>query len=182
VPVAKDLPQHPSPNPFRWRDDLAVATGVPKYDMFATLRCLFRKMTICSSKDSSPHFTARRQLRFRIRGVATILRASWFIVDTISFASLGHPVLASVLPHRWPPIPRLGIMRLHQRAQLAPRHHLLHLLQKYRSPRLPRVLLKASHHRSTSTLTAGTHGSTAVYSGDGTFKGSTSPALEQVVN
>src|SRR5207245_6218982 len=30
-----------------------------------------------------------------------------------------------------------GIMRFHQRAQLAPRHHLLHLLQKYRSPRLP---------------------------------------------
>jgi hypothetical protein len=32
-------------------------------------------------------------------------------------------------------------------AQFAPWHHLLHLLQKYRSPRLPRVLLKASHHR-----------------------------------
>src|SRR5437899_7084966 len=27
-----------------------------------------------------------------------------------------------------PPLPRLGIMRRHQRAQLAPRHHLLHFL------------------------------------------------------
>src|SRR5450631_3268957 len=35
---------------------------------------------------------------------------------------------------------------------------------------------------STSALTAGTRSITAVYSGDGTFKGSTSPALEQVVN
>src|SRR5881628_3181124 len=52
---------------------------------------------------------------------------------------------ALVAPHY--PLPRLGIMRRHQRAQLAPRHHLLHLLQKYGSPRLPRVLLKAAHHR-----------------------------------
>ena len=35
---------------------------------------------------------------------------------------------------------------------------------------------------STSALTAGTHSITAVYSGDGTFAGSTSPALKQVVN
>ena len=34
---------------------------------------------------------------------------------------------------------------------------------------------------STSTLTAGTHGITGVYSGDATFKASTSPVLEQVV-
>src|SRR5712671_5108605 len=52
---------------------------------------------------------------------------------------------ALVAPHY--PQPGKGIMRRHQRAQLAPRHHLLHLLQKYGSPRLPRVLLKASHHR-----------------------------------
>src|SRR5207249_4470922 len=50
-------------------------------------------------------------------------------------------------PTARPPLPRLGIMRRHQRTQLAPRHHLLHLFQKYRSPRLPRVLLKAGHHR-----------------------------------
>ncbi len=35
---------------------------------------------------------------------------------------------------------------------------------------------------STSALTAGTHSIKAVYSGDGTFKGSTSPTLKQVVN
>src|SRR5437870_10642939 len=64
-----------------------------------------------------------------------------------------EPLLQKVNPqhalysHRRPPLPRLGIMRRHQRAQLAPRHHLLHLLQKYGSPRLPRVPLKASHHR-----------------------------------
>src|SRR5207253_5211329 len=52
-----------------------------------------------------------------------------------------EPLLQKVNPqhalysHRWPPVPRLGIMRRHQPAQLAPRHHLLHLLQKYRSPR-----------------------------------------------
>src|SRR5207247_5616518 len=65
-----------------------------------------------------------------------------------------EPLLQKVNPqhalysHRWPPVPRLGIMRRHQRAQLAPRHHLLHLLQKYRSPPLPSVLLKAGHHPS----------------------------------
>src|SRR5947199_9632898 len=36
--------------------------------------------------------------------------------------------------HGWPTVPRLGIMWFHHTAQLAPRHHLLHLLQKYRSP------------------------------------------------
>src|SRR5207253_2537556 len=56
-------------------------------------------------------------------------------------------VIRTLYSHRPPPLPRLGIMRRHQRAQLAQRHHLLHLLQKYGSPRLPRVLLKASHHR-----------------------------------
>jgi hypothetical protein len=35
---------------------------------------------------------------------------------------------------------------------------------------------------STSTLKAGNHNITAVYSGDGTYKGSTSPLLTQVVN
>src|SRR5438445_9366603 len=51
-----------------------------------------------------------------------------------------EPLLQKVNPqhalysHRPPPLPRLGIMRRHQRAQLAPRHHLLHLLQKYGSP------------------------------------------------
>jgi uncharacterized repeat protein (TIGR03803 family) len=35
---------------------------------------------------------------------------------------------------------------------------------------------------STSALTAGAHSIKAVYSGDGTFKGSTSPTLKQVVN
>src|SRR5205814_3423844 len=64
-----------------------------------------------------------------------------------------EPLLQKVNPqhalysHRRPPLPRLGIMRRHQRTQLAPRHHLLHLFQIYRSPRLPRVLLKAGHHR-----------------------------------
>jgi hypothetical protein len=45
---------------------------------------------------------------------------------------------------------RLGIVRLAQRAQLAPQHHLLHFVQRQRTPRLLAVLLKASPVSSAS--------------------------------
>ena len=45
-----------------------------------------------------------------------------------------------------PPVARLGIVRLYQRAQLPPRHHLLHLLQKHLAPRFLRVAFKSGHH------------------------------------
>jgi len=50
-------------------------------------------------------------------------------------------------PHRAPSAPGLGIVRPNQRAQRAPRNHLLHLFQKSRAPRLLAVPLKASRHR-----------------------------------
>src|ERR1019366_5584784 len=50
-------------------------------------------------------------------------------------------------PHRRTPRPRLRIHRLDQRAQLRPRHHLLHLLQKLRPPRLLRVPFKPALRR-----------------------------------
>src|SRR2546425_5978062 len=43
-------------------------------------------------------------------------------------------------------------MRLDKRAQLAPRHLLLHFFQEYRSPRLLCVPLKTSHHRQCPLL------------------------------
>src|SRR5262249_40117333 len=45
------------------------------------------------------------------------------------------------------PLPRLGIVRFDQPAQLPPRHHLLHLFQKHRPSRLLRVPLESRHHR-----------------------------------
>src|SRR5439155_13118365 len=64
-----------------------------------------------------------------------------------------EPLLQKINPqHRFqffrsPPVARLGIVRLDQRAQLRPRHHLLHFFQKGRPPRLLRVPLESRHHR-----------------------------------
>src|SRR3974390_501248 len=54
-------------------------------------------------------------------------------------------------------IPRLGVVPLHQCAQLAPRHHLLHFFQKHRSPRLLRVPLESRHRRQCPLLTLRFH-------------------------
>ena len=45
-------------------------------------------------------------------------------------------------PHRLPSVLALRIVRPHQRLQLRPRHHLLHLVQKLLSPRLLPVPLE----------------------------------------
>src|SRR5208283_4434796 len=58
-------------------------------------------------------------------------------------------------PYRGPPVAGLGIVRLDQRTQLAPRHHLLHLFQKQRALGLLGVPLKASHHRQCPLFHAG---------------------------
>jgi len=42
-----------------------------------------------------------------------------------------HPLY----PDGWPPLTRLGVMGLDSGTQLAPPHHLLHLLQKHSSSR-----------------------------------------------
>jgi VWFA-related protein len=53
---------------------------------------------------------------------------------------------------RTPPVPRLRIVRLDQRAQLRPRYYLFHLFQKHRSPRLLGVPLESRHHRQCPLL------------------------------
>src|ERR1700722_20539736 len=55
-------------------------------------------------------------------------------------------------PPRWPPVPRLRIVWLNQRAQLAPRDNLFHLFQKLLSSCLFCVPLKTIHRRQSPLL------------------------------
>ncbi len=69
-----------------------------------------------------------------------------------------EPLLQEINPQhllqffRPSPIARLGIVQLDQRAQLLPRHHLLHLFQKHRPARLLCVALESRHHRQCPLL------------------------------
>src|ERR1019366_7940266 len=59
-------------------------------------------------------------------------------------------------------VARLGIVRLDQRTQLRPRHHLLHLFQEHCPPRLLRVPLESCHHRQCPLLAESVHAGTTL--------------------
>ena len=79
-----------------------------------------------------------------------------------------EPLLQKINPQhllqffRPPPVARLRIVRLDQRAQLRPWHHLLHLFQKHRPPRLLRVPLESRHHRQCPLLAQRVHAGTTL--------------------
>src|SRR4029077_5027224 len=60
------------------------------------------------------------------------------------------------------PVARLGIVRLNQRTQFPPRHHLLHLFQEHCPPRLLRVPLESRHHRQCPLLAERVHAGTTL--------------------
>src|SRR4029077_8145866 len=60
------------------------------------------------------------------------------------------------------PVARLGIVRLDQRTQFLPRHHLLHLFQEHAPPSLLRVPLESRHHRQCPLLAQRVHAGTTL--------------------
>src|ERR1700674_1112893 len=77
------------------------------------------------------------------------------IVQRLFYPRVGQvePLLQKINPqhafpsHRRPPVPHFGIHRFDQLTQFRPWHHLFHLFQKQRPPRLLPVTLKSACHR-----------------------------------
>src|ERR1035438_4023311 len=114
----------------RWRNlHTVVSSGTGSCPRSMPANC--RSTTESYSASSSP----------RVRQVEPLLQK----VDR------QHPLH----PHRRPSMAGFRIVRLDQRTQLAPRHHLLHLLQKQRTLRLLPVPLRARHHRRYPLFHAG---------------------------
>src|ERR1700746_363859 len=79
-----------------------------------------------------------------------------------------EPLLQKINPQhlfqffRPSPVARLGIVRLDQRTQFPPRHHLLHLFQEHCPPSLLRVPLESCHHRQCPLPTERVHAGTTL--------------------
>ena len=79
-----------------------------------------------------------------------------------------EPLLQKINPQylfqffRPSPVARLGIVRLDQRTQFPPRHHLLHLFQEHCPPSLLRVPFESRHHRQCPLLIDRVHAGTTL--------------------